>query len=164
MNGVLLMKKTSLVVAMLAAFSMVVTPVTPVKASEPGESGVSRFQVMTAAQPREKIAAHAQKGEAAILSKAQVDKIAKTNPQLHARLMAAYRSGTVPTLSASEKKMLVSLTHSNLEEYKAGNPLGLHFGGGAALAAGGWFAVGLIVLVALFLFLLTFMPSALRSR
>lgn len=157
------MKKASFVVAMFAAVSMVVTPVTPVQASEPGESGASRFVAATAAQPRQKIASHAQKGEAAILSKAQVDQLAKTNPKLHARLMAAYNSGTVPTLSAAEKKMLASVTQSNLEQYKAGNPYA--FGvGGAALASGGWFVVGLIAFVALLLFFFSINPSIFRAR
>jgi len=157
------MKKASFVVAMLAAVSMVLAPMTPVQASEPGESGMSRFVAMTGAQPRQKIASHAQKGEAAILTKAQVAQIAKTNPKLHARLMAAYNSGTVPVLSASEKKMLASATQSNLEQYKAGNPFA--FGAGtAALAAGGWFVVGLIAFVALLLFIFSINPSVFRGR
>ncbi len=158
------MKKLNFAVAMIAAVSMVVTPVAPSFAQDD-----SRFMpkvqesVLKGKQAsREKIVAHAQRGEAAIVSKAQMDRIAKTNSKLHARLMAAYNSGTVPSLSAAEKKMLVATTKSNLEQYKAAGPV-QYAVAAAWLAPGAWFAIGLLGLVAIFIFLYFFFPQLFRA-
>lgn len=157
------MKKLSFVAAMFAALSMVVTPVAPSFASEAGESGKLRYvepQTLKSKHVRQKIAMHAERGEAAILSKAQLDRLAATNPKLHAKLMTAYNTGTVPSLSATEKKMLTAKTNANLEEYKAGNPV--HVGTAAALSGGAWFAVGFLAVVAFILFLYFVAPNIFR--
>jgi len=160
------MKTISFAVAMLAAISMVVTPVAPSIASEAMENRIPQVvqpSVTKAGTSRQKIAAHAERGEAAILSKAQMDRLAKSNPKLHARLMAAYNNGTVPTLTAGEKKMLTAATRANLASYKAaGDPITL--GGAAAITAFGWFAIGLLGIVALFIFLYWVAPHLFRPR
>lgn len=160
------MKKTSFAVAMLAAISMVVTPVAPSFAKDDSRylPAVQESVVKGKQTSREKITAHAQAGEAAIVSKAQMDRLARTNPKLHARLMAAYNAGTVPSLTAAEKKMLVATTKANLDQYKAGG-VGVEYVAAAAwLAPGAWFAIGLIALVALFIFLYMIAPALFRPR
>jgi hypothetical protein len=159
------MKKLNFAVAMIAAVSMVVTPVAPSFAQDDSRfmPKVQESVVKGKQASREKIVAHAQRGEAAIVSKAQMDRIAKTNPKLHARLMAAYNAGTVPSLSVSEKKMLVATTNSNLEQYKAGLPAPAYVAGSAWLAAGAWFAIGLIGVAALLIFLYVFFPQIFRA-
>jgi hypothetical protein len=159
----MIMKKLNFAVAMLAAVSMVVTPVVPSFAQEADRYAPSmQQQAVSKMDTRRKIAHHAERGEAAILSKAQVDRLARTNPKLHARLMAAYTNGTVPSLTQSEKKMLASTTQANLKDYKAGDP-GL-IGTSVALTAGFWFAIGLIGVVALLIFLYWVAPNIFRPR
>lgn len=158
------MKKLNFAVAMLAAAAMVVTPVAPSFAQE-ADRYATRMQqqaVVSKLETRRKIAHHAERGEAAILSKAQVDRLARTNPKLHARLMAAYNSGTVPKLTQAEKKMLTATTQANLKEYKAGDPVTL--GTSALITAFGWFAIGLIGVVALLIFLYWVAPGLFRPR
>jgi hypothetical protein len=77
--------------------------------------------------------------------------------------MAAYNAGTVPSLSAAEKKMLVATTKSNLEQYKAGFAVETYAVGSAWLAAGAWFAIGLIGVAALLIFLYFFFPQLFRA-
>jgi len=159
------MKKLNFAVAMLAAASMVVTPVAPSFAMDDSRylPKVQESVVKGKQTSRDKIIAHAQAGEAAIVSKAQMDRLAKTNPKLHARLMAAYNAGTVPSLSAAEKKMLVATTKSNLEQYKAGMPAPVYVAGTAWLAAGAWFAIGLIGIAAILIFIYFFFPQLFRG-
>jgi hypothetical protein len=158
------MKKLSFAVAMLAAVSMVVTPVAPSLAQEVDRyAPAMQQQAVSKMDTRQKIAHHAARGEAAILSKAQVDRLARTNPKLHARLMAAYNSGTVPSLTQSEKKMLAATTQANLKEYKAGGPAGV-LAPALAITAFGWFAFGLIGFVALLIFLYWVAPNIFRPR
>ena len=155
------MKKLNFAVAALAAVSMVVTPIGPSFAQDADR--YAHQQVVSKTDARNKIVRHAERGEAAILSKAQVDRLAKTNPKLHARLMAAYNNGTVPKLTQSEKKMLASVTQSNLKEYKAaGDPITVSTA--LVLTAGAWFAIGLIGLVALLIFLYWVSPNIFRPR
>jgi hypothetical protein len=158
------MKKLNFAVAMLAAVSMVVTPVVPSFAQEVDRyAPAMQQQVVSKMDTRQKIARHAERGEAAILSKAQVDRLARTNPKLHARLMAAYNNGTVPSLTQAEKKMLASVTQSNLKQYKAaGDPITLSTG--VIITAFGWFAIGLIGVVALLIFLNWVAPHLFRPR
>ncbi len=157
------MKKLNFAVAMVAAVSMVVTPVVPSFAQEADRyAPAMQQQVVSKTDTRNKIARHAERGEAAILSKAQVDRLARTNPKLHARLMAAYNSGAVPSLTQSEKKMLAATTQANLKDYKAGDP-GL-VGTAVVLTAGFWFAIGLIGVVALLIFLYWVAPHIFRPR
>jgi hypothetical protein len=158
------MKKLNFAVAMIAAVSMVVTPVAPSFAQDDGRFMPKVQQsVVAKTDARGKVVRYAERGEAAILSKAQMDRIAKANPKLHARLMAAYNSGTVPSLSAAEKKMLVATTKQNLEQYKAGYAVESYIAASAWLAPGAWFALGLIGVVALFIFLYIFFPQLFRA-
>lgn len=160
------MKVLSLAVAMLAAVSMVVTPVAPSFAQGLDDSRYMpkvQAQSVTAKASRQKITAHAERGEAAILSKAQMDRLAKSDPKLHARLMTAYDNGSVPSLTPKEKKMLTAMTQSNLETYKAGgDPVTL--GTGLVLAGGAWFAVGFLAVVAFLIFLYFVAPSLFRPQ
>jgi hypothetical protein len=55
--------------------------------------------------------------------------------------MAAYRAGTVPSLSPAEKKLVAGLTSRNLADYKAGTPA----------AATGWIGMLIIILVVEFI-------------
>jgi hypothetical protein len=164
------MKKLSFAVAMIAAVSLVVTPVAPAFAQKDDSRYLPAVQqaALTKSEARQKIVAHAERGEAAILSKAQVDQLARTNPKLHAKLMTAYNSGTVPSLTPAEKKMLVATTKSNLAQYKAaGDPLSLGAGIGvahaAAISALGWFVIGFIGLAVLLILLYWFAPQLFRS-
>lgn len=158
------MKRTSFVLAVLAALSMVITPVAPSYAAgmagEPAKASVSPEKQKI----RQQIAAHAERGEAAILSKAQLDRLAVTNPKLHAKVMTAYHTNTIPQLTPSEKKTLQAATDKNLAAYKAGGYPGLAgAGAGASIAAGGWIAIGLIVFV-LFLIVAQFTSPGLAQR
>ncbi len=138
------MRKASFVLAVLAAMSMVVTPVAPSYAA--GTTGAPVTVGAEKQKIRQQIATHAERGEAAILSKAQVDRLAVTNPKLHAKVMAAYRSNTIPQLTPGEKKILQAATNKNLSAYKAGAygfPIGA-FAGSASFAALGWIAIGFI--------------------
>ena len=110
------MKTMSFAVAMIAAISMVVTPVAPSFAFDLSSSRAAQAakpQAVNTKLTRQTIATHAERGEAAILSKVQMDRLAASNPKLHARLMAAYNSGTVPAMTAKEKKMLTAITQAN---------------------------------------------------
>jgi len=69
---------------------------------------------------REKLASHAARGEAAILSRAQMDELSRTRPALYAKLMRAYRTASTPNLTAEEKKLVDRLTAGNIEAFKAG--------------------------------------------
>jgi hypothetical protein len=156
------MKMLNFAVAAVAAVSMVVTPAVSYAQEVDRYAPAMNQQAVSKLDTRQKIARHAERGEAAILSKAQVDRLARTNPKLHARLMAAYNSGTVPTLTQSEKKMLASVTHANLKDYKAGDPGTV--AATVALSAGFWFAIGLIGVVALVIFLHWVAPNLFRPR
>lgn len=173
-----MMKAISFSIAMLAAASMVVSPVSPsyaaaakrekasdnVGIAQSIENGLGaalktaqrHASVAAPAQPkvertkRVQVAKHAQRGEAAILSKAQVDRLAVTNPELHSKLMTAYRNNAVPALTAGEKKILSAMTSANLASYKAGFPAE-STATAALLSGGGWFVVAFIVIVVLLL-------------
>jgi hypothetical protein len=127
------MRKLSFIVAVLAAISTVVVPVAPASAA-------------TGATTEQKLIRHAERGEAAILSKAQLDRLAKANPALHTKLMTAYQTNSVPSLTPVEKKAVQKLTDRNLSEYKAGYA----YAAAPVLLAGlGWIPVALIGFVLL---------------
>ncbi len=88
---------------------------------------------------REKLAQHAVRGEAAILSRAQMDDLAKTRPSLYAKLMRAYRTASAPNLTADEKKLVDQLTAGNIAAFKAGTPTE-----GCGMTVGASSIVGLI--------------------
>jgi len=139
------MKSFSFALALLAVVGVIVQPVAPafaVTADEPLPTaqlhssnlppliqrelvvGETLDEFILNAQidrkTREQLADSAQHGEAAILSREQMDCLARTHPALHAKLMNAYTS--IPKLTADEKKLLAQLTAENLSAFKAGAP------------------------------------------
>jgi len=138
------MKSLSFALALLAVVGIVVQPVAPafaLTADEPVLStqlhgphlphiqrdlvvGETLDEFILNAQmdrvTREKLADHAQLGEAAILSPAQMDDLARTHPQLRTKLMNAYRTTSIPKLTAPEKKLVAQMTAENLSAFKAG--------------------------------------------
>jgi len=135
------MKLLSLVLAFLAVIGLVVQPIAPAYAARsdgfPGavnahnlaghrlilsDQTLDEFILdsQIRADVRAKLASHAARGEAAILSRAQMDELARTHPALYAKLMRAYRTASVPSLTAEEKKLVDQLTAGNIEAFKAG--------------------------------------------
>jgi len=138
------MKNISFALALLAAISIGVQPVAPAYATiadEPVRSAPAQKldlqsvqRVLAAAQTldefildaqinrdvRDTLAHHAGQGEAAILSRAQMDDLARTHPALHAKLMNAYRTMSVPHLTTHEKHLVDQMTAGNLATFKAG--------------------------------------------
>lgn len=106
----LIMKKMGLVLALLSAFSMTVLPVAPSYAAAAAPERTARQAIVD----------HAARGEVVILSQAQMNDLAATKPALHAKLSAAYQNGTVPKLTASERRFVQTMTAGNLELFKAG--------------------------------------------
>jgi hypothetical protein len=141
------MRKMGLALALVACVSMTVVPVAPSFAATPAPK--------SAQSAKQALADHAARGEAIILSKAQLDRLATTNKVLHAKIVKAHETGTVPKLTASEKKQMRTMTAGNLDEFKAG-----HVGTV-------WIVVAVVVAV-LILFtpifcpIFTFMPSCAR--
>ena len=84
------MRKIGLAFALLASVSMTVLPVAPGYAatSAPSKSATPPQSAKQA------LAKHAARGEAAIISKAQLDRLAVTHPRLHAKIVAANQAGT----------------------------------------------------------------------
>jgi len=139
-----LIGKFGMMLAVLAAVSLVVAPIAPALAATPEAVSAS----MSNSAVRAKLVQHAKRGEAAILTKRQIDKLARTNPDLHKRLMAAYGTGTVPKVTAAEKQMLAGMSERNLGNFKAGVfPVAV-----AASAAIPWFIWGFFILVAILIF------------
>ena len=136
------MKSLRFALALLAVVGIVVQPVAPafaVTADEPvlraqphgpGLPAIQRDLVVGETldefilnaqmdrKTREKLADHAQHGEAAILSREQMDGLARTHPALHAKLLNAYTS--ISKLTVDEKKLVAQLTAENLAAFKAG--------------------------------------------
>ena len=136
-----LIGKLGMMLAVLAAVSLVISPIAPALAAAP-EAVAAK---MSNSAVRAKLVQHAKRGEAAILTKRQVDRLARTNPDLHKRLMAAYRIGTVPKVTAAEKQMLAGMSERNLSKFKAGSPVV------AAGAAVPWFIVAFFIIILLLL-------------
>ncbi len=105
------MKKMGLVLALLSSVSMTVLPVAPSYAAAAAPK----------APTQQVLVDHAARGNVAILSQAQMNTLAASHPTLHAKLLAAYQKGTVPSLTASEKKLVRSMTAQNLDAVKAGD-------------------------------------------
>jgi hypothetical protein len=138
------MRKIGQALALVACVSMTVVPVAPSFAATPAPK--------SAASAQQKLVDHAARGEAIILSKAQLDRLATTNKALHAKILKAHQTGTVPNLTAAEKKMMRTMTAGNLDEFKAGHV-------GAV-----WIVVAVVVVVLLlftplFCPIFGFMPS-----
>jgi len=51
----------------------------------------------------------------------QMDDLARTHPALYAKLMNAYRTTSIPKLTAEEKNLVAEMTAGNLIAFKAGN-------------------------------------------
>jgi len=66
------------------------------------------------------LADHAQRGDVIVLSPTQMDRLATTNPTLHAKLAAAHQAGSVPALTKAEKKVVNAMTQQNMADIKAG--------------------------------------------
>ncbi len=112
---------------------------------------------------RERLADHAARGEAAILSRAQMNDLARKHPLLYGKLMHAYRTASTPKLTADEKKLVDQLTAGNIAAFKAGTVESLGCGQTASAgslvgllpencasssnSAGAWVVVGLMLTV-----------------
>ncbi len=104
------MRSVSFAIALLAMVGVVMQPVVPAyaakidsfKQNHSGAAGASSGLAVTdqtldefmldaqiSAQMRDKLAAHAARGEAAILSRTQMDELAQTHPALYGKLMRA---------------------------------------------------------------------------
>lgn len=130
-----LIGKFGMMLAVLAAVSLALLPVTPALAAAPQAISAK----MSNSAVRAKLVQHAKRGEAAILTKRQLDQLARTNPDLHKRLMAAYGTSTVPKVTAAEKRMLAGMSERNLGQFKAGSVVV-----GAAIP---WFVWGFFIIV-----------------
>jgi len=138
------MKSISFVLALLAAIGLVVQPVAPahaMTADEPPQSVLMHghelglqprlsatesldefiLNAQFAREIREKLVYHAQRGEAAILTQAQMNDLAQTHPALHAKLLHAYRTASMPHLTVAEKTVVDQITAGNLADFKAGD-------------------------------------------
>jgi hypothetical protein len=104
------MRKTGFALAVLSTIAMTVVPVAPSFAA-------AKHHQPTANQV---LADHAQRGDVIVLSPTQMDRLATSNPALHAKLAAAHQAGTVPSLTRSEKKIVNALTQQNMADIKAG--------------------------------------------
>jgi hypothetical protein len=105
-----MLKRLSLALALLAAASLVISPVAPAYA----------HAVKSEKAKTEWIAGQAKKGNIAILSTQQMRVLAVTNPKLHAKLWTAYQKGSVPKLTRGEKKYVTAVTTKNLKQFAAG--------------------------------------------
>jgi hypothetical protein len=135
------MKKMGLALALVACVSMTVVPVAPSFAATPAPKPA-----------QQQLVDHAKRGEAIILSQAQLDRLATTNKTLHAKIVKAHQTGSVPKLTVAEKKMLSTMTAGNLDEFKAGH------------VATVWIVIAVVAVVLLlftplFCPIFTFMPS-----
>lgn len=108
-KGVNMLKKLSLALALLAAASLVISPVAPAFAAS----------VKSDKAKTEWITSQAKKGNVAILSTAQMRVLAVANPKLHAKLWTAYQKGSVPKLTRGEKNLVANLTGKNLANFSA---------------------------------------------
>jgi sensor c-di-GMP phosphodiesterase-like protein len=109
-KGVNMLKRLSLALALLAAASLVISPVAPAYAAS----------IKSDKAKTEWIAKQAKSGNIAILSTKQMSVLAKANPKLHAKLWAAYQNNTVPNLTTTERKAVAAATTNNLQHFKAG--------------------------------------------
>jgi hypothetical protein len=125
------MKRFSFALALLATISMTVIPVAPSQAASPARAETRN----------ELVAKHAAKGDIVVLSRAQMSELERTQPRLHAKLVTANQNATVPKLSASEKRLVRSMTAQNMDAIKAG--------------AEPWTVVAIVAGVLLILFVLT---------
>lgn len=143
------MRSVSFAIALLAMVGVVIQPVVPAyaakidgfKQNHSGAVGASSGLAVTdqtldefmldaqiSAQMRDKLAAHAARGEAAIMSRKQMDELAQTHPALYGKLMRAYRTASVPNLTADEKKLVDKMTAENIAAFKAGSAVQLGCG------------------------------------
>lgn len=104
----LIMRKMGLVLALLSTVSMTVLPVAPSFAAAPQDSKQQQF------------IRHAERGDIVVLSPTQMSALEQSNPSLHAKLLAANKTGKVPHLTKAEKALVRSLTQQNMGDIKAG--------------------------------------------
>jgi hypothetical protein len=164
------MKCISFVLAAVAALGIIVEPVAPSFAMTTVDDQAAPSFATTANDSliyqiaaksgdsvaiRQQIASHAERGNTAILSAAQMESLATSNPALYAKLMTAYRSNTMPSLTPDEKKLMKQMTARNLTQFKAGNLIcvagpgvcAIATTGGTGVTAAGWFIFGFMGLV-----------------
>jgi hypothetical protein len=110
------MKRTGFVLAFVATVSMTVLPATPSFAAMPVTRSIANLQTTLADQA----AAHVRSGDLAVLSPAQMTALARSNPNLHSKLLRASKAGTMPSLTPSEKRLVRSLSARNVDSVKAG--------------------------------------------
>lgn len=138
-----MMKKLSLTLAVVAALATVVVPVAPAQAA------TDRAATSPAARHRA-IADHAERGNAAILSKAQMQRLKRSDPALYAKLYKAHTTGTIPVLTAAEQKHVKAMSDGNLKQFRAGSPsIGYAAAGGTAFSTGFWIVLALTIVVLL---------------
>jgi len=125
------MQRTGFALAFLAAIAMTVMPVTPSFAASPKQDKAAAQQAL---------ATHAEQGDVIVLSPAQMEQLAVSNPALHAKLAAAQQTGQVPSLSPAEKRYVTALTQQNMDQIKAGDP-----------STAAWIIIGVSVVVLLLL-------------
>ena len=99
------------VLSVLSALAMVVLPAMPSFAAT--QAPVSATNQM--------IADYAMRGDIVVLSPEQMGMLALSNPALHAKLWTAHQNGTVPKLTAAEKRTVAALTAKNMDAIKAGH-------------------------------------------
>jgi hypothetical protein len=129
------MNRFRFALAVLAALGIVFEPVAPSFATTTADDQIAPLSTMTTGDPlvyqvaatgvdsaalRQRIVSHAERGNAAILSAQQMESLATSNPALYAKLMTAYRSNTMPSLTPDEKKLMRQMTARNLTQFKAG--------------------------------------------
>lgn len=104
------MRKTGFALALLSALAMTVVPVAPSFAASKTDASAAR----------QTISDYAARGDILVLSPAQMDQLATSNPVLHAKLAAAHEAGRVPHLTKSEKRIVQTMTQANMNDIKAG--------------------------------------------
>jgi hypothetical protein len=105
-----MLKRLSIALAMLAAMSLVVSPVAPAYAAALKSDKAKAAWV----------ADHAKRGNIALLTREQMLALKQSNKGLYAKLWRAYRTSSVPRLTAAEKKVVASLTQRTLNTKAAG--------------------------------------------
>ncbi|HZT27198.1 MAG TPA: hypothetical protein VFA57_15980 [Pseudolabrys sp.] len=100
------MRKFGLLLALVATLSLTFLQIAPSFASEHADRG--------------RLLDLARRGDIAIVTSAQMQLLAQSNPRLHAKLQAAYQLQTPPQLTAAEKAVVHRLTRTNVRQIKAG--------------------------------------------
>lgn len=125
------MQRTGFALALLATIAMTVVPVAPSFAAAPKQDRAAAQQALVK---------HAAKGDIIVLSPAQMNQLAASNPALHSKLATAHQAGKVPKLSPAEKRHVAALTQQNMAQIKAGD-----------ITTAGWVIIAVSAIVLLLL-------------